>query len=167
MDKRYMKPKTKHRQSDRKLPVHTAELPPHSVDTCLACKVMKDLRIKNFNNIPSNCIIIKNNLWCSELDLYEQLKSQLFYYSLTFNLLSLYNPNHIIDPTHLLNHKRLKMAQQLNQDELVSFRELLISNTIQLDTVSRLLIEKGIITDEEFFDKLKEVQMEYKSKDNA
>ena len=59
------------------------------------------------------------------------------------------------------------MAKKLDQDELVSSRELLISNTIQLDTVSRLLIEKGIITDEEFFDKLKQVQMEYKSKDNA
>ena len=59
------------------------------------------------------------------------------------------------------------MAQKLDQDELVRFRELLISNTIQLDTVSRLLIEKGIITDEEFFTKLKEVQMEYQSKDNA
>ena len=59
------------------------------------------------------------------------------------------------------------MAQKLDQDELVSFRELLISSTIQLDTVSRLLIEKGIITDEEFFDKLKQVQMEYQSKDNA
>ena len=59
------------------------------------------------------------------------------------------------------------MAQKLDQDELVSFRELLISNTIQLDTVSQLLIEKGIITDDEFFVKLKEVQMEYKTKDNA
>jgi hypothetical protein len=59
------------------------------------------------------------------------------------------------------------MAQKLDQDELVSFRELLISNTIQLDVVSRLLIEKGIITSEEFFDRLKQVQMEYKSKDNA
>jgi bacterioferritin (cytochrome b1) len=59
------------------------------------------------------------------------------------------------------------MAQKLDQDELVSFRELLISNTIQMDTVTRVLIEKGIITDEEFFDKLKQMQMEYKSKDNA
>ena len=56
------------------------------------------------------------------------------------------------------------MAQKLDQDELVSFRELLISNTIQLDTVSRLLIEKGIITDEEFFTKLKEVQIEGKKR---
>ena len=59
------------------------------------------------------------------------------------------------------------MAQKLDQDELVSFRELLISNTIQLDVVTRVLIEKGIITDEEFFVKLKQVQMEYKSKGNA
>ena len=59
------------------------------------------------------------------------------------------------------------MAQKLDQDELVSFRELLISNTIQLDVVTRVLIEKGIITDEEFFAKLKQVQMEYKSKEHA
>ena len=59
------------------------------------------------------------------------------------------------------------MAEQLDNEELASFRELLISNTIQLDVVTRVLIEKGIITDEEFFDKLKQMQMEYKSKDNA
>jgi hypothetical protein len=59
------------------------------------------------------------------------------------------------------------MAEQLDNEELASFRELLISNTIQLDTVSRLLIEKGVITDEEFFTKLKEVQTEYKSEANA
>ena len=59
------------------------------------------------------------------------------------------------------------MAERLDPDELVSFRELLISNTIQLDVVTQVLIEKGIITNEEFFDKLKQVQMEYKSKGNA
>jgi len=59
------------------------------------------------------------------------------------------------------------MEQKLDQDELVSFRELLISNTIQLDVVTQVLIEKGIITNDEFFAKLKQVQLEYKSKDNA
>jgi hypothetical protein len=58
------------------------------------------------------------------------------------------------------------MAEQLDPDELVSFRELLISNTIQLDVVTRVLIEKGIITDDEFFVKLKKVQMEYENKDH-
>ena len=58
------------------------------------------------------------------------------------------------------------MAQKLDQDELVSFKELLISNTIQLDVVTQVLIEKGIITDDEFFFKLKQVQAEYKNKKN-
>lgn len=71
MDKRNMKPKIKHLPSARNLLVNTGELPPHSVDTCIACMVMKDLRIKNFNSVPSNCLILKNDLWCSKLDLYE------------------------------------------------------------------------------------------------
>ncbi len=35
---------------------------------------------------------------------------------------------------------------------------------IQLDAVSQLLIEKGIITKEEFVTKLKQVQYEYESR---
>ena len=59
------------------------------------------------------------------------------------------------------------MAEKLDPSELVDFEELLISNTIQIDAVTQLLIEKGIFTKEEFFDMLKRVQMEYKGKDNA
>ena len=59
------------------------------------------------------------------------------------------------------------MAEKLDSSELVDFEELLISNTIQIDAVTQLLIEKGIFTKEEFFDMLKQVQMAYKSKDNA
>lgn len=56
------------------------------------------------------------------------------------------------------------MAEQLDQDETVNFKELLTANMIQLDAVSQLLIEKGIITEQEFFAKLKQVQAEYQSK---
>ena len=59
------------------------------------------------------------------------------------------------------------MVEKLDPKELVSFKELLIANSIQVDAVAQLLIEKGIITKEEFFAKLKQVQMAYKSKDNA
>jgi hypothetical protein len=59
------------------------------------------------------------------------------------------------------------MAEQLDPDELVSFRELLIANSIQIDAIAMLLVEKGVITNEEFFAKLKQVQMESISKDNA
>jgi len=56
------------------------------------------------------------------------------------------------------------MAEQLDPDELVSFRELLIANSIQIDALAMLLIEKGLITKDEFHIKLKQVQMEYQRK---
>ena len=59
------------------------------------------------------------------------------------------------------------MAEQLDPNELVDFRELLVANSIQVDAMAMLLIEKGLFTKDEYFTKLKEVQMEYKSKDNA
>lgn len=56
------------------------------------------------------------------------------------------------------------MAQKLDHKELVSFEELLVSNTIQIDAVTQLLVDKGFFTKEEFFEKLKRVQMEYQKK---
>ncbi len=56
------------------------------------------------------------------------------------------------------------MGQQLDVKELASFKELLIANTIQIDTLCRLLIEKGIINEEELYSKLKKVQDEYNKK---
>jgi len=58
------------------------------------------------------------------------------------------------------------MAEQLDQSELVSFRELLIANSIQIDAIAMLLIEKGLIAKDEFDTKLKQVQMEYQRKGN-
>ena len=56
------------------------------------------------------------------------------------------------------------VARKLNDKELVSFEELLRANMIQVDALSQLLIEKGIITEQEFFTKLKQVQHDYESK---
>jgi hypothetical protein len=67
--------------------------------------------------------------------------------------------------THLIRKVPLRpMAQKLNHKGLVNFKELLMANSIQVDTLAQLLIEKGLITQEEFFKKLKEVQAEYESK---
>ena len=56
------------------------------------------------------------------------------------------------------------MAEKLDEEELVGFSEAFMSQMIQLDAVSQLLIEKGIITKEEFEAKLKQVQHQYESK---
>lgn len=47
------------------------------------------------------------------------------------------------------------MAEQLDPNELVNFKELLMANSIQVNAIAQFLIEKGIFTKEEFFDMLK------------
>jgi len=56
------------------------------------------------------------------------------------------------------------MAEKLDQKELTTIEELFWANMYQLDAVTQLLIEKGIITEQEFFTKLKQVQNEWESK---
>jgi len=58
------------------------------------------------------------------------------------------------------------MAERLDPKELVGFKELIIANSIEVDTLTQLLIEKGIITNDEYFTKLKQVQIEYVSRIN-
>ena len=53
------------------------------------------------------------------------------------------------------------MAEKLDNSELVSFKELLMANSIQVDAAIQLLIEKGLFTQDEFFIKLKQVQSQY------
>jgi hypothetical protein len=59
------------------------------------------------------------------------------------------------------------MAEKLDKKEIATFEELLMVNLIQVDTVTQLLVEKGIFTHEEFFTKLKKVQHEWESKKGA
>ena len=56
------------------------------------------------------------------------------------------------------------MAQKLDPNELVTFKELLMANSIQVDTSVQLLIEKRFLTEVEFFTKMKQVQIEYMKK---
>ena len=56
------------------------------------------------------------------------------------------------------------MAQKIDPSDLVTFKELIIANSIQLDTITQMLIEKGIFTSDEFDAKLKHVQTEYMRK---
>ncbi len=53
------------------------------------------------------------------------------------------------------------MALKLDENEMVSFKEPLMANSIQVDALAQLLIEEGIITQEKFFTKLKQVQASY------
>ena len=52
------------------------------------------------------------------------------------------------------------MATELSNDELVSFKELLMSNEIYMEALVQLLIDKGVFTKQELFSKTKQVQSE-------
>ncbi len=52
------------------------------------------------------------------------------------------------------------MTKKFDQEQLVALEELLVSNTVQLDTITQLLVEKGVFTKNEFFDMLKQIQKE-------
>ena len=56
------------------------------------------------------------------------------------------------------------MAIPLDPKQIVSFEELLMSQVIQQEALTRLLIEKGIFTKEEFWEMLKVVDQEMKRK---
>ena len=56
------------------------------------------------------------------------------------------------------------MVEKLDPKDLVLFEELLTANSIQVDALAQLLIEKGIITKEEYLEKLKQVQADYRNR---
>jgi hypothetical protein len=56
------------------------------------------------------------------------------------------------------------MAISLDSKQIVSFEELLISQVIQQEALTRLLVEKGIFTKEEFLEMVKAVDQEMKKK---
>ncbi len=56
------------------------------------------------------------------------------------------------------------MSENSGSDEMSTFKDLLLANSLQIDAVAQLLIEKGIFTKDEFFDMLKRIQSEYEKK---
>ena len=54
---------------------------------------------------------------------------------------------------HACPHLHFFMAKRLDDNELVSFKELLMANSIQVDAAIQLLIKKGFFTQDEFFTK--------------
>ena len=53
------------------------------------------------------------------------------------------------------------MGKKLAGKELEVFRGVLMANYIEIDALAQLLIEKGLITEQEFLIKLKKVQADY------
>jgi hypothetical protein len=57
------------------------------------------------------------------------------------------------------------MAEKLDSKELARFQEILLANSIMIETLTQLLMEKGIFSNEEFFTKLKNVKADYQKRE--
>ena len=53
------------------------------------------------------------------------------------------------------------VPQLFESKNVVEFKELLLANTIQIDTMYQLLIQKEYFTEAEFLEKIKQVQADY------
>ena len=56
------------------------------------------------------------------------------------------------------------MAEEHDPKELDRIQEVLMANSIMIETLTQLLMEKEVISNEEFFTKLKKVKNDYQKK---
>ena len=56
------------------------------------------------------------------------------------------------------------MAQPLDPKDLVTYKELMMATSIQVDALVQLLVEEGLISEQRYFQKLKEVQAQYEQR---
>jgi len=56
------------------------------------------------------------------------------------------------------------MPEKLDPKELTTFKELLMADMMEVQTIAQLLVEKGIFSWEEYSTKLKQVQAGFNSK---
>ena len=67
------------------------------------------------------------------------------------------------DRREALPVKDLLVFEDLDTKKMVGFEKLLVSTTIQLEAITRLLLQKAIIREEELLEMMKQVQSEYHS----
>lgn len=58
------------------------------------------------------------------------------------------------------------VVDQSDSNEIGTIQDLLMANSMQLDAIAQLLIEKGLFSKEELFDMLKRIQKEYQKTGN-
>jgi hypothetical protein len=65
-----------------------------------------------------------------------------------------------------LENGEMIVLDKSDSNEIATIQDLLMANSMQLDAIAQLLIEKGIFSKEELFDMLKRIQKEYQKTGN-
>lgn len=67
-------------------------------------------------------------------------------------------------PIQDFSTKDLPVPEDSNSHKRTSLERLLVTNTIQLEALTRILLEKGYVTEEELMEMMNKVQVEYQGK---
>ena len=62
-----------------------------------------------------------------------------------------------------LQVKDLLVSEDIDTKKMVGFEKLLVSTTIQLEAITRLLLQTGMIKEEELLEMMNQIQSEYHS----
>jgi hypothetical protein len=65
-----------------------------------------------------------------------------------------------------LENGEMIVLDKSDSNEIATIQDLLMANSMQLDAIAQLLIEKGLFSKEELFDMLKRIQQEYQKTGN-
>ncbi len=65
------------------------------------------------------------------------------------------------DRRNELENGEMIVVDESDSNEIATIQDLLMANSMQLDAIAQLLIEKGLFSKEELFDMLKRIQKEY------
>jgi hypothetical protein len=65
-----------------------------------------------------------------------------------------------------LENGEMIVLDKSDSNEIATIQDLLMANSMQLDAIAQLLIEKGLFSKEELFDMLKRIQKEYEKTGN-
>ena len=57
----------------------------------------------------------------------------------------------------------LLLSEELDSRKMLGFEKLLVSTTIQLEAITRLLLQKGMIKEDELLEMMNQIQSEYRS----
>ena len=57
----------------------------------------------------------------------------------------------------------LLLSEEFNSRKMLGFEKLLVSTTIQLEAITRLLLQKGMIKEDELLEMMNQIQSEYRS----
>jgi hypothetical protein len=71
------------------------------------------------------------------------------------------------DRRQTLENGGMLVTEPGDSNEIATIQDLLMANSMQLDAIAQLLIEKGIFSKEDLFNMLKRIQKEYQKTGNT